>query len=128
MNSMEEKIWRFIRGDDSEAEFQEWLWAEFRDPSLALLLGEELLQEALAADYEDPIAVIDVAEHLRARIDDVNPCTCRCAGWRDQERIGIGYDPDIGEVVSVDEFTGRFDTLKERTSLEDWQANHGTLC
>jgi hypothetical protein len=34
---------------------------------------------------------------------------CRCATWRDEQRIGIGYDPESGETVPVAEFTDRLE-------------------
>ena len=115
MNPIEQKIWRFIRGDESEQEFEQWLYGQFQNPLLTELLGETLLQDSLATDFLDPHQVHRVREQLRTQLSQMGFTTCRCITWRDLQTKPIGFDHETDQVESVDDFTSRFTTVQKRT-------------
>lgn len=109
-----EKVWRFVRGDDTAEVFEAWLYQHVDDPVLKSKLGDQLLLHALETNFMNPEQVWELRTAIRnAAREDL--LSCCCLSWRDEQRLPIGLDPETDAVESVDEFVARFTVRQRRT-------------
>ena len=113
--SLAEQICRFIRYDDSVADFEQWLYSQYENAVIENLLGKEVLFSALETDFRDRHEVYRLRKQLRARLDAVIPWKCRCRYWRDQEKLVIGFDPESDNTLPLDGFLSRFSLISRQT-------------
>jgi hypothetical protein len=104
MDSMLEKLWQFARGDLEPQAFEEWFLARSEDETVQAMLGRELVSALLEADYDDPIAHMEVCEKLENRLDVVAPRQCRCLTWRDHQILPLGWDEVTGQAGVLEDF------------------------
>jgi hypothetical protein len=108
MDATDRALWSFVRGDTTARSFEEWVYAA---PDLEENCGKDLHLDLLSCDYSDPIAVQALQRTLETRLELRSPC--RCAKWRDHDRIPMNLDNLPDDVLA------EFDVLKRRTPWLD---------
>ncbi len=74
-----EELWRFLRGDMSNSEFEEFLYG---NRAFEAYLGEDLYQEAIANAYSNEITTRLLKENLRKFLRKNHPTECKCIELR----------------------------------------------
>jgi hypothetical protein len=109
---LSDRMWRFVRGNEPERDFESWLYANHEDAELETLLGKDLVQAALATDYGDVRQIIALRQSLERAL--VGGPSCRCISWRDDQRSVLGLD-EMQRPESLGDFLSAFLVLKRRT-------------
>jgi hypothetical protein len=73
-------VWRFVRGDTTPAEFEQWAYSE---TTLEALLGPELYMRIISTDYRDRDAVWRVRGELEHFARAAAPMACECVALAD---------------------------------------------
>jgi len=82
-------MWKFVRGDTSVSDFEEWVYSE---SSLEELLGEDLYMKIISANNSDKSAIWDVRKLLREYLDKNSELLCKCVTLSDSTVLGMGSE------------------------------------
>jgi hypothetical protein len=82
-----EALWRFVRGDTSPAEFEQWVCTT---PELEAELGPRLYMRAISASYRDPYEIDAVRREIESFLATCRPAACACLEMRDLHVLPMG--------------------------------------
>jgi len=108
-----QRLWRFIREEDSAKVFEGWFYKEYDGAEIDAALGSVLVGRALEADYNEPEQVDALRRDFREYLTAKGPCPC--ATWADDQRLTIGSNSVTGKSESVRDFLGAF-LIRKRQS------------
>lgn len=97
-----EIIWKFVRGDMSPTEFEQWACS---DGALEKQLGELLYLDVISADYSSKDAIYGIKKSLKAFALSASNIGCGCIALADLADIQMG--PDIDGVLGTFEERAR---------------------
>lgn len=86
------ELWRFVRGDEEPAEFEQWIYAH--SVELESRLGKQPALEVLATDFRSAAAVPAVRQVLREYAERVSELECRCITLPNVAVIDMGDDSE----------------------------------
>ncbi|MFT3998286.1 MAG: hypothetical protein QM667_12845 [Asticcacaulis sp.] len=103
-----EALWRFVRGDTSVRDFENWVYAE--EATLTEQLGAEASFALLEMNYADRNQVEDMRAHLEMRLRP--ELTCECLALSDTDAIDMGGEgQDVRFFSTVDDVERHGDAL-----------------
>ena len=75
LNSIQDGIWQFVRGDMTIADFEEWIYSA---KTLEGYLGEALYLQVISTKYTDGDSVYKMKQLLAEYAYNVSEHSCKC--------------------------------------------------
>jgi len=79
-NSDQQILWKFIRGDSSSPEFEQWLYS---DENVENAVGNEFYLEVISTDFNDKSALSLLKKKLESFLRQTEPLNCECIALAD---------------------------------------------
>ena len=100
-----ENIWRFVRGDLSSVDFEDWLYTT---EEMEKIIGTRLFPEAVSVNYSNPREVADLKALLIREVAAPAKCDCH-------------LQPDVGFVALGRWPSGRLEVLERAIDGNWWR-------
>lgn len=102
-------LWKFVSGDISTHEFENWL---YNNGTLESLLGKDFYLEAISTDFRPSARqVFSLKKKLKEFLLKTHPIDCDCITLRDINLFDADDDYD-GELSPVESFLSSLETAK----------------
>jgi hypothetical protein len=83
-------VWRFVRGDTTIADFEQWVYAN--NAEVELRLGRDRSLQVFSSSYRSSEAVAQVRGVFRAYALATQPLSCQCITLADLSVVDMGVD------------------------------------
>ena len=91
LNSIQDGIWQFVRGDMTIADFEEWIYSA---KTLEGYLGEALYLQVISTKYTDGDSVYKMKQLLAEYAHNVSEHSCKCVQLPNLAVVDMGDESE----------------------------------